>query len=253
MLIKCNFVKINQHFTVLSCSLLLSGGLWQILHFNCGEVLYIISITGLLETSESRFVLKANLCIWRERRLPSERVGVNGHVLYPCLCQRSERLLIDGKFLQFVQSFQSVDYPETCWRDSVNLFWSISNCEAHSNWLTIIISLSYMCTGCVLSKHGVLHVQVRLFGVCEEELGAVGVGAVVRHGDHASDVVLEEKDTKLQQALMKYEVKLLESVKLTLRCSLYSSSNLRPQILVPPLPVPERGQQTEGEEVMVQD
>ena len=56
----------------------------------------------------------------------------------------------------------------------------------------------------LLSKHGVLHVQMRLLGVREEELGAVGVGAVVCHGDHSSDVMLagrtEHMDTRQRGA-----------------------------------------------------
>lgn len=42
-----------------------------------------------------------------------------------------------------------------------------------------------------------------------------------------------------QQQEQQQQQHLLEEI-LTLRCSLYSSSNLRPHMLVPPLPVPER-------------
>lgn len=35
--------------------------------------------------------------------------------------------------------------------------------------------------GCILSKHGVLHVQMGLFGIGEEKLGAICVGAIVCH------------------------------------------------------------------------
>lgn len=47
--------------------------------------------------------------------------------------------------------------------------------------------------GRVLSKHGVLHVQMRLFGICEEELGSICVGAVVCHRDHPPHIMLQEK------------------------------------------------------------
>lgn len=44
--------------------------------------------------------------------------------------------------------------------------------------------------GRVPAKDGVLAVQVRRLGICDEELGQVAVGALVGHGDDAPRVVL---------------------------------------------------------------
>lgn len=41
---------------------------------------------------------------------------MNGHILYPGVTQRSERLFVYGQFLQFIQWFQAVDNP-ACWSE----------------------------------------------------------------------------------------------------------------------------------------
>lgn len=43
----------------------------------------------------------------------------------------------------------------------------------------------------ILSKHCVLHIQVGLFGVCDEKLGTIRVGAIVCHWNHSSDIMLK--------------------------------------------------------------
>lgn len=44
----------------------------------------------------------------------------------------------------------------------------------------------------LLSKHRVLHVQVWLFAISDEELRSIGVGTIVGHGNHPTDTVLNK-------------------------------------------------------------
>lgn len=55
-----------------------------------------------------------------------------------------------------------------------------------SQWLCKKRSCSH-----ILSKDGVLEIQVRLLGICYEELRGIGVGTVVGHGYDSPNVVLE--------------------------------------------------------------
>lgn len=83
---------------------------------------------------------------------PRKRIGMYSHVLNAGFSERPEGLFIDGLFFEFVQRFQAIDD---------------------------------------FSKHRVLHVQMGLFGIRDEKLGAIRVGAIVCHRNHSSDVVFE--------------------------------------------------------------
>lgn len=121
----------------------------------------------------------------------------------------------------------------------------------------------------LLSKNSVFHVQMRLFCVSDEELWCICVRSVICHGNNASDIVLQITSIKrviylmcvlktnwwihslisqwilgillehLRWHIILYKDNVTATNKIhTFRCSLNSSSNCRPQILVPPFPVP---------------
>uniref|UniRef100_A0A0E9WTS7 Uncharacterized protein n=1 Tax=Anguilla anguilla TaxID=7936 RepID=A0A0E9WTS7_ANGAN len=77
---------------------------------------------------------------------------MEGHVLYVNIIQRPKRLLVNRKFLQFVKCLQSI-YN--------------------------------------FSKNSVFHVKMGLLAVSEEKLGSIGVGAIVCHGNHTSNIMLK--------------------------------------------------------------
>jgi hypothetical protein len=97
-----------------------------------------------------------------------------------------------------------------------------------------------------LGEDGVVAVEVRLLGVGDEELAAVGVGPVVGHRHDPPCVVLHHpakqkfvssSDTE-QRAERPNQIINRKEDQPTLRDSLNSSANLVPQMEEPPLPEP---------------
>ena len=81
-----------------------------------------------------------------------------------------------------------------------------------------------------LSNYGVFHVESWLFGICDEELGSIGIRmTTVGHGYYATPIVL--------YCDLINEIK---TVLYTFSVSQNSSSNFFPQILLPPFPVPKQ-------------
>lgn len=126
------------------------------------------------------FFLKICLHIWRE--LTRKRIGMNGHIFNARFSEWPERLFVDRKLFKFIQGFQSINNPAQAGEEDVsyNNMWNISRCTAFIKR-----------KGYLLSKHCVLHIQMGLFGICDEKLGAVCVGAVVSHWDHSSNIMLK--------------------------------------------------------------
>lgn len=106
-------------------------------------------------STESTSVSKVYLHIRRGSRLSSERVGVDGHILYSGFSQRSERLFIDGQFLQFIQCFQAVDNP-TCWREQDVSCHAIIMSISHNTHLLIIQVAYFPNTVYFMSRWGCL-------------------------------------------------------------------------------------------------
>lgn len=180
---------------------------------------------------------------------------MNSHILYVGFSQWSERLFIYRKFLYFIQCFQAINNPAS-WREhnvSYNFKWiskwitarQTKSLKSLNDFPCIIITFSRNTHSssqiCVLSKHCVLHVQVRLLCICDEKLGAICVWAIVCHRDHPSYIMLKLIKGEEEWGVILQTAFLINTKRwtLTFRCSLYSSSNLRPHMLVPPLPVPE--------------
>lgn len=82
-----------------------------------------------------------------------------------------EGLLMHRNLFQVVQSLPSINHPEIEGENSM----------VEAKGMSSVL----------LSNDGVLHVQVGLLGVCDEELGGIGVWSTVSHGNHASCIVLE--------------------------------------------------------------
>lgn len=128
---------------------------------------------------------------------------MNGHVLYPALSERPECLLIHWQLLQLVQRFQTIDNPTSQqergnkgkrkWTSEDILKVSPLGLNQNKSIGNLRIITAVHCISFILSKHCVLHVQMRLFGICEEKLGTIGVGAIICHRHHSSDIVLKRK------------------------------------------------------------